>query len=127
MRLASLIILILSALTPLPAHAADDTWQCDGLDHIMLWTDNIDRTTAVFTVKLGFQVRPGGDFGDGVANRLLRLGDESYIELLYTTGAELNESTRNDLAALRAGTGARTFAVHPHELDKLDAFLRGRG
>jgi catechol 2,3-dioxygenase-like lactoylglutathione lyase family enzyme len=104
-------------------------WQSDGLDHIMLWTDSIDRTTAVFTVKLGFQVRPGGDFGDGVANRLLRIGDESYIELLYTTRAraELNESTRKDLDALRTGTGARTFAVHPLELDQLDALLRKRG
>lgn len=95
----------------------------------MLWTDNIDRTTSVFTVKLGFQVRPGGDFGDGVANRLLRIGDESYIELLYTSRprAELNEGTRKDLDALRAGTGARTFAIHPVDLDKLAGFLRGRG
>jgi len=95
----------------------------------MLWTDDIDRTTSVFTVKLGFQVRPGDDFGDGVANRLLRTGDGSYIELLYTTRAraELTEGTRKDLDALRTGTGARTFAVHPLDLDELDAHLRKQG
>jgi catechol 2,3-dioxygenase-like lactoylglutathione lyase family enzyme len=120
---------LLASFIPFAGHAADVAWQTDGLDHIMLWTDNIDRTTAVFTVKLGFQVRPGGDFGDGVANRLLRIGDESYIELLYTTKprAELNDDTKKDLDALHATTGARTFAVHPLELDKLDGFLRGHG
>jgi hypothetical protein len=127
MRLAALIILTLIALAPPLARAAEAPWQTDGLDHVLLWTDNIDRTTSVFAVKLGFQVRAGGDFGDGVANRLLRLGDESYIELLYTTRAELNEGTRKDLDALRTGTGARTFAVHPLDIDKLDAHLRKRG
>jgi catechol 2,3-dioxygenase-like lactoylglutathione lyase family enzyme len=129
MRFAALALVLLVALALTSARAADAAWQTDGLDHIMLWTDNIDRTTSVFAVKLGFQVRPGGDFGDGVANRLLRLGDESYIELLYTTlpRAELNEETRQDLDAVRAGTGARTFAVHPLDLDKLDAYLHGRG
>ena len=117
------------ALMQAPARATDAEWQTDGLDHVMLWTDNIDRTTSVFTVKLGFQVRPGGDFGDGVANRLLRIGDESYIELLYTTRAraELNEMTRKEIDAVRAGTGARTFAVHPLDLDKVGGFLRDRG
>lgn len=124
MRLAVLALVSMGAFAQLPAHAADAAWQTDGLDHIMLWTDNIDRITAALTVKLGFQVRPGGDFGDGVANRLLTIGDGSYIELLYTTRADLNESTRKDLAALHASTGARTFAVHPLELDKLDAYLR---
>jgi catechol 2,3-dioxygenase-like lactoylglutathione lyase family enzyme len=116
------------SLAVLALVAAGATWQTDGLDHVMLWTDNVDRTTSVFSVKLGFQIRPGGDFGDGVANRLLRLGDESYIELLYTTKphAELNEETRKDLDAVRAGTGARTFAIHPLDLDKLDAYLRAQ-
>jgi catechol 2,3-dioxygenase-like lactoylglutathione lyase family enzyme len=129
MRLAALIIVSLGTLAHPLARAAGAPWQTDGLDHVLLWTDNIDRTTSVFTVKLGFQVRQGGDFGDGAANRLLRIGDESYIELLYTTRAraELNEGTRKDLDALRTGTGARTFAVHPLDLDKLDAHLRKSG
>ena len=128
MRLATLVMISLGAAAPPLARAAENPWQTDGLDHVLLWTDNIDRTTSVFTVKLGFQVRPGEDFGDGVANRLLRIGDESYIELLFTTRprAELNEGTRKDLDALRTGTGARTFAVHPLDLDKLDAYLRAR-
>ena len=117
MRIATLAFILAAA------------WQTDGIDHVMLWTDNIDRTTSVFVVKLGFQVRPGDDFGDGVANRLLRLGDKSYIELLYTTKprAELSDGTRKDLDALRTGTGARIFALHPLDIDKLDAHLRKRG
>lgn len=104
-------------------------WPTAGLDHVLLWTDDIDRVTAVFTVKLGFQVRPGGEFGDGVANRLLRIGDQSYIELLYTTrgAAELKDDTRQELDALHAGTGARTFAVRPRDLDAVGRFLRDRG
>jgi Glyoxalase-like domain len=122
-------VLTLNALAQLPASAADATWRTDGLDHIMLWTDDIDRTTAVFAVKLGFQVRPGGDFGDGVANRLVRLGERSYIELLYTTKprADLSDDTREDLDALHSDRGARTFAIHPLDIDVLDGYLRKRG
>lgn len=129
MQIVRLAVVLLAAVALVPARATDGIWRTDGLDHVLLWTDNIDRTTAVFTVRLGFQVRPGGDFGDGVANRLLRLGDGSYIELLYTTRAraELNDDTRSNLEQLRAGTGARTFAVHPLELDTLDRYLRGQG
>ncbi|MEJ0085093.1 MAG: VOC family protein [Pseudomonadota bacterium] len=129
-RIVSLVaVLTLSALAQAPASAADATWRTDGLDHIMLWTADIDRATAVFAVKLGFQVRPGGDFGDGVANRMVRLGEQSYIELLYTTKprAELDDNTREDLDALHSDRGARTFAIHPLDFDALDGYLRKRG
>ena len=123
-----LVLLLLVASTNVAGSPAKP-WQSDGLDHIMLWTDDIDRTTAVFTVKLGFQVIPGGDFGDGVANRIVMMGDPSYLELLYTTreSGELNESTRTQLAELRAGTGVRTFAIHPTDIDEADRFLRDSG
>lgn len=129
LRFAALATLSLSAMAQVPARAADAAWQADGLDHVLLWTDNIDRTTSVLAVKLGFQIRPGGDFGNGVANRLLVIGDKSYLELLYTTRArgELDETTRKDLDELRSDIGANTFAVHPRELDQVDGFLRGRG
>lgn len=38
-----------------------------GVDHVLIWSRNIDQVTSIMAVKLGFQVRPGGDFGDGVA------------------------------------------------------------
>lgn len=126
---ATLAAVSLGAMAQAPARAAEPAWQADGLDHVLLWTDNIDRTTSVLAVKLGFQVRPGGDFGNGVANRLLVIDDKSYIELLYTTRAraELDEVTRQDLDELGADIGANTFALHPLELDRVDGFLRGRG
>ncbi|MEO8161175.1 MAG: VOC family protein [Arenimonas sp.] len=130
MRLV-LALLVATLLSGTRAQAAspESGWQADRLDHLMLWTDNVDRTTSVLAVKLGFQVGPGGDFGDGVANRILRLGDQSYLELLYTTqpASELGEDLRKELAEVRAGTGAKTFALHPSELDRADAFLRSRG
>jgi catechol 2,3-dioxygenase-like lactoylglutathione lyase family enzyme len=124
-----LLALLLVACAPALAQSPAKPWEAEGLDHIMLWTDDIDRTTSVFTVKLGFQVVPGGDFGDGVANRLLKIGDRSYLELLYTTRerSKLGASTRAQLEELGSGTGARIFAVHPRDIDQADRFLRSQG
>ena len=66
-----------------------------GLDHVLLWTRERDGVTATLAVKLGFQVRPGGDFGDGTANRLIRFADRTYLELLFFTrpGSDVAEDT----------------------------------
>ena len=58
------------------AASATERGSVGGLDHVLIWTRNIDQLTSIMSVKLGFQVRPGGDFGDGIANRLIPFADK---------------------------------------------------
>jgi hypothetical protein len=45
-RFAALAVVLLGAMAQVQAPARDAIWRTDGLDHVMLSTDNIDRTTA---------------------------------------------------------------------------------
>ncbi len=69
-----------------PAAAAAPLFAADeGIDHVLLWTREVERDSAVLSDRLGFQVVSGGTFPDGVANRLVLFHDDSYLELLYLT------------------------------------------
>ena len=100
-----------------------------GLDHVLIWTRNIDQITSIMTVKLGFQVRPGGDFGDGVANRLIQFADASYLELLYFTlpEAELAGQPRAVYAETAGGPTANAFALEAGDVDAVSRQLREAG
>jgi len=88
-------------------------------DHVLIWTRNVDKLTAIMAVKLGFQVRPGGVFGDGVANRIIRFPNRSYLELLYFAKApsELQGQARRDYAATARGNVANNFGIQAADID----------
>lgn len=100
-----------------------------GLDHVLVWTRNIDQLTSIMTVKLGFQVRPGGDFGDGVANRIIPFADKSYLELLYFTrpGEQLKGDPVKIYAATERGTLANMFALETGSIEDIERQLRDKG
>lgn len=100
-----------------------------GLDHVLIWTRNIDQLTSIMGVKLGFQVRPGGDFGDGVANRLIPFADSSYLELLYFTRpeAQLAGNPLEMYATTERGTGANIFALEAFSIEEVERQLREKG
>jgi hypothetical protein len=100
-----------------------------GLDHVLLWTREADRETATLSVKLGFQVRQGGDFGDGIANRLIHFADQTYLELLFFTrpAAELEGGALDAWRFTERGPGSNNFAAEVSDIDATSAFLRGRG
>ena len=125
---AAMAAALIASATPQAASAAQEN-PVGGLDHVLIWTRNIDQITSVMTVKLGFQVRPGGDFGDGVANRLIPFADRSYLELLYFTRpeAELAEEPREVFAATERGTMANMFALEAIDVEAASSQLRGRG
>jgi hypothetical protein len=95
------------------------------LDHILLWGRTIDQATAIMTVKLGFQVKPGRD-PSGVANRYIRLADTSFIEMLGIThpNPEMDPGSQADQAALHGGAGARSFGIHSSALEAARAVLQ---
>lgn len=96
-----------------------------GLDHVLIWSRNIDQITSVMAVKLGFQVRPGGDFGDGVANRIVPFADNSYLELLYFTLPEdkLAGKPRQYFEETADGALANMFAFGTGDIEALESQL----
>ena len=98
------------------------------LDHILLWGRSLDQVTAVMSAKLGFRVAPGRDPG-GLANRYVRLADQSFIELLGVTrpNPELDPGAQSDQVSLKGGPGARSFGIHTALLDQMQGFVRGQG
>jgi len=123
--------LILSALAlslSAPALAAPVPTAGSKLDHILLWGRTIDQVTAIMTVKLGFQVKPGRD-PSGVANRYIRLADTSFIEMLGITrpNPEMDPGSQADQASLHGGAGARSFGIHSSAIEAARAVLQQSG
>ncbi|MEH6419647.1 VOC family protein [Pseudomonas sp. CGJS7] len=126
--LLSALLLGIHPSAALAAETVPSSEPSTEIDHALLWGRDIDEITADVTVKLGFQVRPGRNPG-GVANRYVRMGDLSYIELFAKTRAdpEMDPGMQADQASLRGGAGARTFGLRSTVLDKLPGQLRQQG
>lgn len=116
---------LLALATPSSASAAQQG-SVGGLDHVLLWSRNIDQITSIMAVKLGFQVRPGGDFGDGVANRVVPFTDNSYLELLYFTlpETELKGEARESYAATQRGPMVNMFALEAGNIEDIESQLQ---
>lgn len=111
-----------------PAYAAPFPDAGLKLDHILLWGRSIDEVTAIMTVKLGFQVKPGRDPA-GMANRYIRFADQGFIELLGITrpNPDMDPGSRADQAALHGAAGARSFGIHASALEAARAVLLQEG
>jgi len=115
-------------LSPPTADATEPSVGASSLDHILLWGRNIDQTTAIMAVKLGFQIRPGRNPG-GVANRYVRMSDRSYLELESITrlNPDMDPGMRADQAMLHGGPGSRTFGLRSSTLEQVRTLLQQQG
>lgn len=131
MKASSVIFAFAAGLLALgmPSASAAQVASVGGLDHVLIWSRNIDQITSIMAVKLGFQVRPGGDFGDGVANRLIPFADGSYLELLYFTlpEAQLKGDPRKEYEATETGPNTSMFALEALDLEEIERQLRAKG
>lgn len=127
MRLPLILSALALSLGP-PALAAPVPAAGIKLDHVLLWGRTIDQLTAILTVKLGFQVKPGRD-PSGVANRYIRLADTSFIEMLGITrpNPEMDPGSQADQASLHGGAGARSFGIHSSALEAARIVLQQDG
>lgn len=126
---ARLAMTMALAIVAAPTHAETPPVSDRSPDHVLVWTRNVDSVTAILAVKLGFQVRPGGEFGDGVANRIVRFPNRSYLELLYFARppGELQGAAREDYAATAHGTVANNFGIQAADVEATARQLRRNG
>lgn len=93
---------------------------------MLVWTRDADRSSRFLERQLGFQVRSGGSFPGDTANRLIRFGDASFIELLYFT-APLDRVSLQGVEFLRHRNGSNGFAMAVPSLEETARGLAGSG
>ncbi len=81
------------------------------IDHLVLATDDLERTVAQITRDWGITPTPGGaHVGHGTRNELVALGDGAYLEIV---GPDLGQADH---------TGARPFGVDGRSGQRLVAW-----
>jgi hypothetical protein len=72
---------LVSGTTPRPSLSTIGRQKVIGLDHVVVNTDNIDRTTRAITAALGLEVRRERQLGNGAVQRFHKL-DNTIIEVV---------------------------------------------
>ena len=72
---------LVSGTTPRPSLSTIGRQKIIGLDHVVVNTDNIDRTTEAMTAALGLEVRRERQLGNGAVQRFHKL-DNTIIEVV---------------------------------------------
>ena len=79
---------LVSGTTPRPSLSTIGRQKVIGLDHVVVNTDNIDRTTEAITAALGLEVRRERQLGNGAVQRFHKL-DNTIIEVV--TGPHITQ------------------------------------
>jgi hypothetical protein len=79
---------LVSGATPRPSLSTIGRQKVIGLDHVVVNTDNIDRTTEAITAALGLEVRRERQLGNGAVQRFHKL-DNTIIEVV--TGPHITQ------------------------------------
>ena len=96
-------------------------WSRMRIDHVIYGTDDLDAAAARFADELGLPIARGGRHDAlGTHNRIVPLGDGSFIELLAV--ADREEAMRSPLgaalcAAIERGNGFLGWAVGVVDID----------
>lgn len=85
-----------------------------GLDHVLIWSQ--DHTVAeTYLTQLGFRLTElPGDYGAGIANKLIRFENLSFMEFLWLSDPEMTRSEAPEeytFASTRNGSNAFGFQV----------------
>ncbi len=109
-----------------PASLVGDTI---GLDHVLLWAQDQPAMERYLTEKLGFRLtaRPG-DYGGGIANKLIWFENVSFIEFLWLADPTLaaREAPREH-AFVQQGNGSNAFGIQVADVDAAHAVLAAGG
>lgn len=95
-------------------------------DHVMIWSQEPQLARRTWET-LGFLVRDGQTYPEGISSSTVVFSDWSYLELLYFSAPEKagdSARARAELAFARQGPGSNSFAVQVSDVDAAHALLR---
>lgn len=98
-------------------------------DHVLVWSQNENAGERIFE-SMGFNVRKGQDYPEGIGSSTIAFEDWSYVELLRFTDparAAGNAQAMAELEFARQAPGANSFAIQVSDVNQAAAFLKGKG
>lgn len=98
-------------------------------DHVLVWSQSEDVGERVFQ-SLGFEVRKGQEYPEGIGSSTIAFEDWSYVELLRFTDpgrAAGSAQALSELEFVRQAPGANSFAIQVSNVDEAAAFLIEKG
>ena len=98
-------------------------------DHVLVWSQTAGEADRVFSA-LGFHVREGQTYPEGISSATVTFADWSYLELLHFSAPDRARGSIQasiELAFVSEGPGANSFSVEVSDADAAAAFLRERG
>ena len=135
------LLLLLAGLGALPScvstepepmgSSADGTFALpsEGVDHVLIWTRDVDQDIAALRDKLGFHIGPRFSFPDQVANRVSYFRDQSFLELLHFTVPlqQLAPRQVEGVEFLTERDGSNGFGIRVSSLEERSARLASGG
>lgn len=98
-------------------------------DHVLVWSQSPGAAEREFE-SMGFFVRPGQTYPEGITSSTIVFGDWSYLELLHFAEpdkAKGDPQAEAELAFVSQGPGANSVAIQVRDIEAAAAFLAGRG
>lgn len=98
-------------------------------DHVLVWSQSEDVGERLFE-SLGFKVRKGQEYPEGIGSSTIMFEDWSYVELLrftYPGRAAGSPQALSELEFVRQAPGANSFAIQVSNVEEAAAFLKGKG
>jgi hypothetical protein len=98
-------------------------------DHVLLWSQQAGSAERILA-GLGFVVRAGQTYPEGITSGTVTFSDWSYIELLHyadPSKASDNAQAKAELAFVADGPGANSFAVEVRDVEAAAAHLKRQG
>lgn len=98
-------------------------------DHVLVWSQDAGAAERIFE-QLGFNVRKGQIYPEGITSSTVVFGDWSYLELLHYSDpskATGNAQAEAELAFALQAPGANSMAIQVSDIEASAALLEARG
>lgn len=98
-------------------------------DHVLVWSEHTGASDRILE-GLGFRVRKGQTYPEGIASSTIVFRDWSYLELLHfadPSKAANDAQARAELAFVAQGPGANSFAIQVDNVEAAAEHLTRQG
>ena len=122
-------LLSFTAMLPAQEAQATDGQLVRAPDHVLLWSQKPGVGELIFK-DMGFTVRKGQTYPEGISSSTIVFADWSYLELLHFSDpakAGGSVQAKAELEFVARGPGANSLAIQVGSVDAASAFLKARG